>query len=81
MSMRELTQNIEKEKHRINRILSFGTGEYIDMPITSRADPNSKTITTSRVQGETRSTTTRPRPVRKLTPEQELDGVLSLRTS
>lgn len=54
------------------------TGELIDMPITGRADPSSKTITTSKVQGGTRTTTTRLRPVRKLTFIEELDKVLSL---
>ena len=73
MSMSELTQNIEKEKHRINEILSFGTGEYIVMPITNKADQNSRTITTSTIQGGTRTTTTRLKPVRKLTPEEELE--------
>ncbi|MGH9926064.1 MAG: hypothetical protein ACRD5B_11885 [Nitrososphaeraceae archaeon] len=48
------------------------------MPITGRADPSSKTITTSKVQGGTRTTTTRLRPVRKLTFIEELDKVLSL---
>jgi hypothetical protein len=75
--MSTIIENTEKEKRQLNRILSFGTGELIDMQITSKADPNSKTITTSKVQGGTITTTTRLKPVRKLTPEQELDRVLS----
>ncbi|MGH9952267.1 MAG: hypothetical protein ACRD5J_11600 [Nitrososphaeraceae archaeon] len=45
---------------------------------TNKADPNTKTITTSAVQGRTRTITTRLRQVRKLTPEEELDRVLRL---
>ena len=57
--------NEEKHKRQLNKILTFANGEYIDMPITSKADPNSKTITTSKVQGGTRTTNTRLRPCKE----------------
>ncbi|MGH9982738.1 MAG: hypothetical protein ACRD8W_02130 [Nitrososphaeraceae archaeon] len=78
MSSSNIVENTEKHKRQLDRILSFANGEYIDMPITSKADPNSKTITTSTIQGGTRTTTTRLKPVRKLTFIEELDKVLSL---
>jgi hypothetical protein len=44
-SSSNIVENTEKHKRQIDRILLFARGEYIDMPITNNANPNSKTIT------------------------------------
>jgi hypothetical protein len=72
-SSSNIVEKTEKHKRQLDKILSFATGEYIDMPITNKADPNSRTITTSTVQGGVHTITTRLKPIRKLTFEQELD--------
>jgi hypothetical protein len=42
MSTSDITKNIEKEKRQIDKILSFATGKYVDIPTISHNN-NSKT--------------------------------------